>query len=184
MPLMTPLTSRIYSHLRCPVQALTATEDPLSFVVVIPAMDHNPFADCRHAHPFITKTALVPGGRHTYLYGWQHKRWVTTGQAAPHPWRCMLVALMSTRFEKGCRVAFVAHDAGHGAAWEGGVTCARSPPSQLPCRGSDTCIVCRPRAALCGFPGTVGAPWFRHGPPTSPLPSRGCRTRLAPRCGQ
>ena len=45
-------------------------------MVVIPSMDHNPFLDCRDSLPFITTSEMVPGGQHTFLYGWQHKRCV------------------------------------------------------------------------------------------------------------
>ena len=43
-------------------------------MVIIPEMDHNPYDTVPRSRDFITTTARVPAGKHTYLYGWQHKR--------------------------------------------------------------------------------------------------------------
>ncbi len=43
-------------------------------MLIVPVMDHDPFSTCARIKPFITASARVPGGKHTYLYGWQHKR--------------------------------------------------------------------------------------------------------------
>lgn len=87
-------------------QLLGAADGPMSYVVVIPTMDHSPSLGAAYATcaPYAVRTAAVPSGQHAYLMGLQHRR-TGVGGGEEYWWP-----------EKGSQIYFLQNELGS-ARW-------------------------------------------------------------------